>query len=147
MKSVMSVEDLLGGEEIEYFFIKTSVGGEQYYFSHSSGFCFMKERVKIFKKIGHAKAALKNAINLVAWYSQPEIKSRVDFLTEAVQNAVIVSFHFGVTTMDELPSTETERYKELATKAKQTYEESVERWKQRRQNPSIHIGYQENNKL
>jgi hypothetical protein len=125
MKSVMNVEDLLGGEEIEYFFIKTNVGGEQHYFSHSSGLCFMKERVKIFKKIGHAKAALKNATNLVAWYRQPELKSRVDFLTEGIQNAVIVSFRFGVTTMDELPSTETERYKELATKAKQSYEDRV----------------------
>ena len=139
MKSIMSVEELVSGNELEYFFIKTSVGGEQYYFSHSSGFCFTKEHLKTFKKIGHAKAALKNVINHIRYINNAEAKSIADFLTEAVQNAVIVSFHFGVTTMDELPSTETERYKELATKAKQSYEESVERWKQRRQNPSIHI--------
>jgi hypothetical protein len=139
MKSVMSVEEITSGNELEYFFIKTSVGGEQYYFSHSSRFCFVKDRLKTFKKIGHAKAALKNVTNYIRYINNAEAKSIVDFLTEAVQNAVIVSSHFGVTTMDELPSTETERYKELATKAKQSYEEDVERWKQRRLNPHIHI--------
>lgn len=120
MKTIIKLKDLQELETIKYYYIKTKVNGEVLYlFASGFGFhSFSKDCIKIYKKAGHAKAALKGVCNSMKnssyYYDVQIIEQNLKYTVEAISNAEICSISMNLNDHEVLDKNETEKYVELA---------------------------------